>query len=149
MTFEELEQLQALRGLVAHEREQLKKLRAAAGIKSPSFSGMPHGSGVHDRIAENIPEAVDLEAEIVKQLQELEERKNRIETWINQQPAKIRLIATLRYVDGMTWNEVADVIYSSSANPKSEDAVRMYFKRHLKREAERNGNTEECKQPGW
>lgn len=143
MTFEELEQLRALRGLVAHERERLKKLRAAAGIKSPSFSGMPHGSGVHDRIAENIPAAVDLEGDIVKQLEELEERKNRIEDWINRQPVKIRLIVTLRYIDGLTWNETAMEFYKDSWEPKSEAAVRMYLKRYLKREAEENGSIEE------
>ena len=140
MTFEELEQLQSLRGLVEHERERLRKLRAAAGIKSSSLTGMPHASGIHDRIAENIPEAVDLEAEILEQLAVLEEKKNRIESWIRSQPVKIRLIATLRYIDGLTWNATADEIYKESADPKSEDAVRMYFKRHLKREAERNGN---------
>ena len=137
MTFEELEQLQSLRSLVDHERERVRKLRAAAGIKSPSFSGMPHASGVHDRIAENIPEAVDLEAEIVKQLAELEERLNRTEEWIRMQPTKIRLIATLRYVDGLTWNETADEVYKDSANPKSEDAVRKYFTRFMIRESER------------
>ena len=143
MTFEELEQLQALRGLVAHARERLKKLRAAAGIRSPSFSGMPHVSGVHDRIADNIPEAVDLEEEIVKQLKELEERKNRIESWINRQPVKIRMIATLRYIDGLTWNGTAMEFYKDSWNPKSEAAIRMYFKRYLKREAEENGSSED------
>ena len=143
MTFKELEQLQALRGLVEHERERLKKLRDAAGIKSPSFSGMPHGSGAHDRIAENIPAAVDLEAEIKEQLAELEEKKNRIEEWIRGQPVKIRLIVTLRYIDGLTWNETAMEFYKDSWEPKSEAAVRMYLKRYLKREAEENGSIEE------
>ncbi len=137
VTISELEQLQSLRSLIERERERVKKLRAAAGIKSPSLSGIPHTGGVHDRISENIPDAVDLDAEISKQLEELEERRNKIETWINQQPVKIRLIATLRYIDGLSWNETADEIYKNSANPKSENAVRMYFKRHLKREKER------------
>lgn len=137
MTFSELEQLQPLRQLIEHERGRLYKLRAAAGIKSPSLTGMPRGNGVHDRIGENIPGAVDLEAEILQQLAELEERKKRIEDWLREQPLKIRLIVTLRYVEGRTWNETAMEFYKDSWDPKSEAAVRMYLKRHLQAEEKR------------
>ena len=138
MTKKELEQLPLLAQLIDHERDRVKRIRNAAGIKSPSF-GMPSGTGPRDRIAENIPAAVDLESEIAAQLTDLEERRNRIERWIREQPPRIQLIVRLKYLDGLTWNEVADEVYKDSMNPKSDDAVRQYLNRYLREEEKRNG----------
>ncbi len=143
MTLSELNQFQAMQGLIEYEKERLKKLRAAAGIKSPIITGMPHANGVHDRIAENIPEAVDLEREIMEHLEEIERRRDLIKAWIEKQPYRIRLIVTLRYIEGLTWNETADEVYRNSASPKSEDAVRKYLIRHLRREEMENGTGNE------
>ena len=138
VTVKELEELPALVHLIQHEKDRLRRLRDAAGIKSPSLSGMPSGTGPHDRIAENIPAAVDLESEITDHLNELEERRRRIEVWIVKQPVRIQLIVRLKYLEGMTWDEVASEVCKDSWKQISEDAVRMYLKRHLRAEEQRN-----------
>lgn len=148
MTFEELNELPALRRLIEIERKRVKKLHDAAGIKSPSLTGMPHGSGVHDRIAENIPAAVDLESEIQEQLAMLEEKRDRIESWIQKQPMRIRLITTLRYIDGLPWCEVADEVYRESLSPKSEDAVRKCLRRYIEKEVDNHGESDGRDPPG-
>lgn len=138
MTIQELKQLQILPRIIEYERERLKKIRAAAGIKGPSYTGMTHGTGIHDRISDNIPAAVDLERKIMKQLQEHQDRRNRIEAWLSKQPMKIQMIVRLRFIEGMTWNEVTNEFYAETGNPKSEDAIRKYLDRYLKAEGEWN-----------
>lgn len=135
MTIDELNEFKYLGKLIEYKKECLGNIRAAAGVKTLTYTGMPRGSGYHDRIAENIPAAVDLEKQIEKEIYELQERKDKIEKWIAQQPVKIKLIASLRFIEGLTWNEVADRVSLNFADPISDSRVRAYLCQYMKRQA--------------
>jgi len=132
ITIEELKQLQILNRAIEDQQERLQNVRDLMYVRSPNLNGMPHGSGSHDRIGETIPAVVDLEKRISEELEELQKLKAKVETWISEQPARIRLIARLRFLDGLSWEAVTDEVFRDSPDSKTSDAVRMSFMNHLK-----------------
>lgn len=108
MTIDELNEFKYLGKLIEYKKECLENIRAADG---------------------------DLERETEREIKELQEKKNRIGEWISQQPVKIRLIASLRFIDGLSWNEIADRVSLNFTESTSKCCVPMYFYNYLGRQA--------------
>lgn len=110
MTLDELSQLYWLNKEIEADKRRLERVRAmASSPASPDLSGMPHGKGgVHSTTETYAAEITDLETIIAaKQIQCVHER-NRLERYIADIPnSETRLIMTLRFVDGLTWAQVA------------------------------------------
>ena len=134
MIVDDFRRLQALPIEIERQRLKLQRMRAAAGVKSLKFEGMPHGSGVYDKIGELVPGIVDIEDRITECEKEYIELKERVEHWINDLPVediKAQYFLTMRYIEGYRWEEIADSC-SDCEGITSGSAVRMYCQRYLK-----------------
>lgn len=110
MTLKELSQLYYLTREIETDQKRLEELEQIAGTPSLSqLTGMPHAPNKNDSKVERLAaEIVDLQAIIAaRQIQCIHERA-RLERWISAIPDSLtRQIFTLRFVDGMSWVEVA------------------------------------------
>jgi hypothetical protein len=127
MTKKELSQLYNLSKEIKAKEEQLEQLKAIAESTTAQLSDMPHGSGVSDKIGKTVAEIADIKSLIQLKIQEYWHEYNRLMRYINDiDDSLIRQIMTLRYINGMTWNAVADTIGGNT-----EDSIRMIHNRFL------------------
>ena len=108
MTKKELSQLYWLNREIEEEKRKLHELEAAASGCTASITGLPHVMGAYDKIG-------DLAILIAEQrdLIDLKVRQsvieyNRLNRYIaGVEDAQIRVILSLRYVNGLSWQQVA------------------------------------------
>lgn len=108
MTKRELSQLYWLNREIEEEKRKLHELEAAASGCTASITGLPHVMGAHDKIG-------DLAILIAEQrdLIDLKVRQsvieyNRLNRYIaSVEDAQMRMILSLRYVNGLSWQQVA------------------------------------------
>lgn len=111
MTKKELSELYWLNREIEEEQRKLDELKAAATDCTAKITGLPHVSVAHDKIG-------DLSILIAEQkdLIELKVRQsvieyNRLNRYITSVPdAQMRMILSLRYVNGLTWQQIAEKI---------------------------------------
>lgn len=135
MTLKELSQLFYLSREIENDKRRLDELESIASSPSSShITGMPSapydGSSKTERI---VAEMLDLRAVIAaKQIQCIHERA-RLERYIADIPDSLtRLIFLCRFVDCLSWSEVADYIGGGN----TEDAVKKRCYRYLHDEVE-------------
>ena len=92
-------------------RQHLAELEASVGISSMEMDGQPHGTKI-GRPTEL--QAITI-ADTIAQIRDLEERITlaRNETWsfiVSLEDPLLRQIITLRFIDGKSWQRVADAI---------------------------------------
>jgi len=137
---QDLKDLLRLQKKLEQGKETLQRLRDRSGVKSPSLTGMPHGSGPHDRTGELVPAIVDLENELELMEQEYWQLRLRVGNWIDaQEDQKAAIILGLRYLDGYGWDRISKEM-RTGAESISADAARKYLKLFLKNAI---GNDEE------
>ncbi len=136
MTVKELSQLYWLGREIEADQKRLDELeQLAASPSGAKLSGMPRapfsGGSAVERLAAEI---VDLQAIIAaRQIQCIHERA-RLERWIREVPDSLtRQIFHLRFVDGLTWAQVAAQIGGGN----TDAGVKMICYRYLKREERR------------
>lgn len=108
MTKKELSQLYWLNREIEEEKRKLHELEAAASGCTASITGLPHVMGAYDKIG-------DLAILIAEQrdLIDLKARQsvieyNRLNHYIaGVEDAQMRMILSLRYVNGLSWQQVA------------------------------------------
>jgi hypothetical protein len=132
MTVKRLQQLQYIRKLIEKERERVADLRESLGTRSPVISDMPKGSGARDKLGEVMPVIVDKEAGIADLLQKLEAEERILTDWIMQTSPKIQLICRLRFIDGLSWEDVADALDTGNG-VITGDGCRMALNNFLKK----------------
>ena len=107
--------------------EMVSRLREKAEPHSPSLTGMPHGSGVGDKVADLAIEIADLEARCDYLKAVIAEDKE-VEDWIVAIPDDmLRLIFRLRFIRGLEWKRTAD--YLGGGN--NENSVKIMAYRYL------------------
>ena len=129
MTLRELSQLYWLNREITHDQKRLKELEQLAyAPRGSKLDGMPHMSGYGDALARSVADLADLrEAIRQKQARCIVERR-RLEAYIaGIEDSLTRDIFTYRFVDGLTWDDVAAHIGHSS-----EDAVKKTCYRYLR-----------------
>ena len=128
MTVQELQQLYYLEKLILNEQERLDNLRAAVDLKSPALSDMPRAPGARDKLGDLMPEIIDQEREIEKALEEYEETREEILRYINRVPnARIKLIMIKKYIENLSWEEVADAIGGRETGDSARKALNRYI----------------------
>ena len=108
MTKKELSQLYWLNREIEEEKRKLSELEAAAAGCTAKITGLPHVSGVHDKIGDLgilIAEQRDLINLKVRQSVIEYNRLNRYIASVDD--AQMRMILSLRYVNGLSWQEIA------------------------------------------
>lgn len=137
MTKQELNDYFWLKQEVECMENRIRELRSkAAAPPSARLTGMPHGSGVSDRVAQMAAEIVSLQEELEKKQAELLQEHRRIEQFIRSIPDSMtRLIFSFRCMEGMKWQEVA----AKMGYRMSEENARQIYHRYLRKEEKRNG----------
>lgn len=113
---------------------ELKKARAMLAsmqgrvLGAQQLDGMPHGQGAA-RSTENLSILLETEIDNVNRLEQVVERSEReIRKWIDEIPdSRTRIIFNLRYLCGMGWQQVAEVI----GGKNTENAVKSQCYRYL------------------
>ena len=129
MTLKELSQLYYLNREIELDQRRLEELRAKAeNPASLQLTGMPKGRKAENRLEKYIAEIVDLSAIIsTKQMRCIHER-NRLERYINGiDDSRTRLIFSLRFINGLTWEQVASHIGGGNTDKSVSKACYRYI----------------------
>lgn len=128
MTLRELSQLYYLKREVAMDKERLAELEERALPGAQRLSGLPGNSGVGDKVAACAAEIADLHALIAQKIARCLAEQQRLEQYIaGIDNSFIRQIFTLRFVQGLTWRQVANKV----GGRNTPDSLRMLSKRFL------------------
>lgn len=108
MIKQELSQLYYLNREIELLKNRITELECIATSSTSKITGMPHVTGVSDKVGKYAAEIADL-----KELLDLNLRKcfyelNRLNRYIASiEDSEMRLIMALRYVNGLSWQQVA------------------------------------------
>lgn len=141
MTIHELNQLRYLDREIQLLRERIAELRAEAERVTPSVTTyinekketcvLPKtgGAGLHrDKMADMVAAIIEEEQQLEELCERRRQEKARLMQFINDIPDSLtRQIFILRFVDGKSWNAVADGIGGGN----TENSVRMKVFRYL------------------
>ena len=131
MTLERLNQHFELLRRREETEELLENLRSRAKPKTSSLTGMPRAPGVRDPVGELAAEMADCQAELDSLAELIQEDEGEIAAFIRSFPdLKMRTIFRLRFLRGLAWCEVADVVRQSEAAVK---AIAYRYIRHEER----------------
>lgn len=131
MTMRELSQLYWLNKELERYEHKLSKLRYAIGPSSPSSDGMPRGSNMDSATERRAVELVELQ-EIIEEIKtKIHRERKALLGYIDSIPdSYTRLIFSYRFMDGLTWQQVALRI----GGRVTADAVRKACIRYLEAE---------------
>lgn len=111
MTLRELSQLYYLKREIAMDRERLAELANRALPGAQVISGLPGSPNVGDKLANYAVEIADLRAVIEAKCRRCLAEQRRLEQYIaGIDDSFIRQIFTLRFVQGLTWRQVANKV---------------------------------------
>lgn len=111
LTKKELSQLYWLNREIEADKRKLEELRLAAVSATAKITGLPHVTGVRDKVGE-IAVLIEEQSRLI----ELKKKQtvieyNRLMRYINSvDDSLMRQILTLRYVNGLSWQQVAFAI---------------------------------------
>lgn len=127
MTKSELQQLYWLRIEIEQLSSRIRQMENALTGGISKLDGMPRAPGISDRIGQFVPEIVRLREEAQRKLEEAISEVERLEAFINSiEEAQIRTVFRLRYVNCLSWQQVAVKLGGNTA-----DSVRMMHNRYL------------------
>ena len=128
MTIKELSQLYHLRREVEMERQRLAALEERALPGAQRLSGLPGSSRGQDKLGNAAAEIADLRALVEQKLRRCLAEQQRLEAYIaGIEDSFVRQIFTCRFVEGMSWRQVADKV----GGRNTADGVRKLSKRFL------------------
>lgn len=91
--------------------EEIHRLRAERDSITVKADGMPSGSGISDRVARLAVKIADKETEYIARREELlQMRTEVVETILAVADDKQSQLLYLRYIKGMKWEEIADIM---------------------------------------
>ena len=129
MTKKELSQLFYLNREIEREKQRLQELENASTCTTSTVSGLPHMSCISNKTAISA-EIADCKNVIEGMAVQSVAEYNRLNRYIaNIDDGRVRQIVQLRYMRGLTWQQVAVSLGGNTA-----DGVRMIHKRYLLRD---------------
>lgn len=130
MTKHELSQLYYLNREIEEMQSRLQELECLATACTSNITGMPHASGISDKIGKYAAEIADLKSLLDLNLKKCFYELNRLNRYINSiDESEMRMILSLRYINGLCWEQVA-----ASISPfASGESVRKAHDRFLKK----------------
>lgn len=130
MTIKELSKLYWLNREIERDKARLEELYTKAISSSQTITGMPHVPGVTDKVGRYAGEIADLRGIIESNIQRCFYELNRLNRYIDKvDDPQMRMILSLRFVNGLPWQQVAASIGGSN----TADSVRMMCKRYLEK----------------
>lgn len=124
----ELSQLYYLSREIEQDRKRLEELEAAAQGSTQQITGMPRAAGFSDKVGKYVAEIADLRGMIEQKVQRCWHELKRLNRYIaSVEDSQMRQILTLRYINHMTWQQVA----SAMGNYNTADNLRMQHNKFL------------------
>lgn len=129
MTLEDLNQHLMLRDELNKAEEMLEALRLAAGPSTPKLTGMLHAPGVSDKVGDLAVEIADLSNRIDELRKEVVEQEIPIEAFVSRiQDNQTRLVFRLRFLRGLSWKEVSQVLGRFTTESSIKTTCYRYFR---------------------
>jgi hypothetical protein len=111
MTLDEISRHYKMCEQLGRYQEILDGLKAKAEPGASVITGMPHGSGVSDKVGSIAISIADMESQIAQLRQDIRTERTKIDRYISGiEDARIRITFRLRFVDCCSWKEVADCL---------------------------------------
>jgi hypothetical protein len=108
MTKKELSQLYYLNREIEELQKRIMELEALAFSCTVQVTGMPSNNGFTDRLGQYVAEIVDLKTLLNINLKKCIHELNRLNHYIQSiDDSEMRLILSLRYVKGLSWQQIA------------------------------------------
>ena len=108
MTKQELSQLYYLNGEIEQLKNRITELECVATSTSSRITGMPHTSGISDKVGKYVAEIADLKELLDLNLKKCFYELNRLNRYIEGiDNSEMRMILSLRYINGLSWEQVA------------------------------------------
>lgn len=128
MTLRELSQLYYLNREIETNKRRLEEIKSKLSVGGQKLSDMPKAQQYENRMERYIAELIDLEGTISAQITQCLYERNRLERYIADIPDSLtRQIFTLRFVNGMSWVQVA----FSVGGGNTEASVKMTCYRYI------------------
>lgn len=132
MTIEELNVLFDLRAELEWLNTAKAQLMDAATSTTAKLTGMPHGSGVTDKIGGLASEIADFDRQIERVNTEIAEKEAVVSAWIDTIPkAKVQLVFRLRFLRGLQWKEIAGVVGTYAIESIVKHTVYQFLRTQL------------------
>lgn len=139
MTKHELSQLYWLNREIEEQQRRLDELESLATSCTSKITGMPKNPSVTDKLSKYVAEIIDLKGLIDLNIKKCFYELNRLNRYIESVgDSEMRLILSLRYINGLTWQQIAFSIgeYDEQYPRKKHD--RFLAKCKLDEKYERN-----------
>ena len=139
MTKKDLSQLYHLNREIEEQQRRLNELEALATSCTSQITGLPKALGLSDKLAKYVVEIADLKALLDLNLKKCFYELNKLNRYIaSVEDSQMRMILAFRYVNGLTWQQVA-----YSIGHYDESFVRRKHDNFLKlsKKSEKNFNT--------
>lgn len=128
MTVREMSQLYYLDREIEQLQRQLEELECLAEGTTQAITGMPHGSGTSDKVGDYAVRIADLRSMIDNRKARCWDELRRLNAYIDGvEDSLTRQILALRYVNGLSWQQVADSVDGGN----TEDSVKKICYRYL------------------
>ena len=133
MTVKELSQLYYLKKEIQRDEQRLKELeRMKRAIPGPKLNGLPRAKKMPEsRVERIVADIVDLQAIIEAKQEQITHERARLERYIvGIEDSMTRQIFTCRFVDGLSWNAVADAVGGGNTDESVKKTCYRYLLRH-------------------
>ena len=128
MTLKELSQLYYLNREIEMDERRLRELELKATPGAQSFTGMPHASGVADKVGQYAAEIADLRGIIEAKHRQCFYERSRLERYISGiGDSLLRQIFTYRFINGLPWKQVAACVGGGNTGDGCRKAVRRFL----------------------
>lgn len=130
MNKKELSQLYYLNREIEQLKSRIEELECIAASDTSRITGMPHVTGISDKVGRYAAEIADLKELLNLNLKKCFYELNRLNRYIESiDDSQMRMIMTLRYVNGLSWQQVA----FSIGGGNTEDSIKKLAYRYLKK----------------
>ena len=121
MTVQELNRWRYLDLQIEDLKIKINELEDLATGGTSHITGMPKSPNTTDRMAEYVSKMVDLKNILAERYRDCVECRIRLENYIDSiaYDPYMQTIITLRYVNGLTWNEISDRVSNGSVDPET------------------------------
>ena len=131
MTKHELSQLYYLNREIVQLQRRLEELEGLATSCTQHITGMPMVQGVSDKVAKYAVEIADLKGILDLNLKRCFYELNRLNRYIQSiDDAQMRMILSLRYINGLGWDQVAASIGGGNSDKNVQMAVNRFLQKN-------------------
>ena len=127
MTLNELSEHYKLRAQLAEVESMLQSLRCAASPGAQALTGMPHATGVRDKVGDLAVEIATMADEADRLRQEIGQQEGAVRAYIPD--PRTRTIFRLRFIRGLMWCEVAAILGGGNSTYGVKSACYRYLEK--------------------